>query len=362
MKILISLLFLLTMVSLSHARTEVWIAGKGGIYHSTFDATNGKLSPPTLAAEFGSGSWLEFHPTEPVLYSTWKDGTTHGVKALRLNRAGKLEDWSVIESPAGSPSHFAINPAGNLLVAAHWGGKATTVYSIAADGKFVKHEQTFEHTGSGPRSIQSQPRPHWAGFSDDGALVHVTDLGSDHIWTFDVSVGKNTPLSFRHKTRVPAGMGPRHMAFSPDRRFAYVSEELAHHVSVLAHDADTGQLTPIQHINAAPPDLDERTNNVSEIKVHPSGKWVYTANRGHDTMAIFRRDAETGMLEMVENEPVRGDWPRNFNITDDGKWMITASQNSDNMVVFAINPNDGSLQYTRNMVDVPSPVRVLLSD
>ncbi|GAB5560844.1 MAG: lactonase family protein [Synoicihabitans sp.] len=362
MKILRSLLLFATLLSISQARTEVWIAGKGGIYHSTLDGTNGKLSAPQKVADFGSGSWLEFHPTEPVLYSTMRDGGMHGVKALRLNKAGELEDWSQIESPAGSPSHFAINPAGNLLVAAHWGGKSTTAYSIAPDGKFIKHEQTFEHTGSGPRSIQSQPRPHWAGFSDDGSVVHVTDLGSDHVWTFNVAAGKDQPLSFRSKTRVPAGMGPRHMAFSPDRRFAYVSEELAHHVTVLAHDIDTAELTPIQHIDAAPADLDETTNNVSEIKVHPNGKWVYTANRGHDSMAVFRRDSATGKLELVEHEPVRGDWPRNFNITDDGKWMITAGQNSGTLVVFAINPNDGSLRYNRSKIHVPSPVRVLLSD
>ena len=106
--------------------------------------------------------------------------------------------------------------------------------------------------------------------------------------------------------------------------------------------------------------MEELTNNVSEVLVHPSGRFVYTANRGNDSLAALARDQKTGLLTLVEIEPARGVWPRNFNITSDGKWMIAASQISGTVAVFSIDQESGKLTYSRNIINVPAPVRVLL--
>lgn len=345
--------------SLLSADTAVLIAGKGGLYRTSLDRESGQLSSPELIHEYGSGSWLVHHPSLPIIYSSWSEGKSNGLKALRIDPNGGITEFSALKIPLPAPAHVAVNPTGTLLATAHWGGKATTLVSLNDDGSFARLEQMFEHEGSGPKPVQSQARPHWAGFTPDGAHLHVTDLGADEIWTFSIDHSK-ARLALAHKTGLPAGSGPRHLAFSLDQKFAYVSDELSHHVSAFEYDQQSATFATIQHINAAPSDMEELTNNVSEVLVHPSGRFVYTANRGNDSLAAFARDQETGLLTLVETEPARGVWPRNFNITSDGKWMIAASQISGTVAVFSIDQKSGKLTYARSIINVPAPVRVLL--
>lgn len=359
MKPLAALLSLFLTLPLMANPTSVWFAGQGGVYHAEFDRTQGSLSEARLAADFGSGSWLEFHPREPIIYSSWRTQKAAGLMALKILGPGETEKFDQIELPTGAPSHFGLNPAGTFVATAHYGSESTALVSLQPDGSFGELKQIFRHEGSGPHRNQSQSRPHWAGFDATGGMLHVTDLGSDHIWSFTVKADAESPLTLAHKTPLPPGSGPRHLSFGADEKFAYVSDELSHHVSVFAYDRATGRFTTLQHIDAAPADLDELTNNVSEIRVHPNGRFVYTGNRGHDSIAVFAIDDQTGKIEVVEQEPARGVWPRNFNFSPDGKWMLVAGQQSGTVAVFAIDQETGALRYNRQIINVPSPVRVL---
>ena len=345
--------------SLLSADTSVLIAGKGGLYRTSLNHESGQLSNPELIHKYGSGSWLVHHPSLPIIYSSWHEGKLNGLKALRVDSSRGITEFSTLEIPLPAPAHVAVNPTGSLLATANWGGEATTLVSLNDDGSFAKLEQVFKHQGSGPRPVQTQARPHFAGFTPDGAHLHVTDLGADEIWTYPIDHSK-ARLALAHKTGLPSGSGPRHLAFSPDQKFAYVSDELSHHVSAFEYDEQNASFATIQHINAAPAGMEELTNNVSEVLVHPSGRFVYTANRGNDSLAALARDQKTGLLTLVEIEPARGVWPRNFNITSDGKWMIAASQISGTVAVFSIDQESGKLTYSRNIINVPAPVRVLL--
>lgn len=361
MKICFSLLLLMiSSIAGAGTRSSVWFAGQGGVYHAEFDPAEGALGEAKLAVEFGSGSWLEYHPALPLIYSSWRGNGESGLVALQFDETGSANIVDRIALPMGSPSHFGLNPDGSLLATAHYGSKSTGLVSLKPDGHFHQLEQIYPHEGSGPHRVQTQARPHWAGFDDDGSILHVTDLGSDKIWTFQVDPDSATPLTLAHQTELPPGSGPRHLAFSNDRKYAYVSSELSHHVAVFAYDEATGTFTSRQHIDAAPADLDELTNNVSEIRVHPNGRFVYTGNRGHDSLAAFRIDSATGKVSPVEREPVRGVWPRNFNFSRDGKWMLVAGQLSGTVAVFAIDQATGALRYNRQIIQVPAPVRVLL--
>ena len=351
----------LSTASFLSAQTEtpILIAGQGGLHRTTLDLESGKLGAPALVHEFDSGSWLVWHPTLSVVYSSWRDKNTGGVKALQVSASGDVTELASVPLPFSSPAHIGVSPAGDYLSTAHYGSKATTLISLGDDGVFDDFKDSYEHRGSGPHRVQTQSRPHWAGFTPDGTRLHVTDLGSDEIWTFAVDHDKSQ-LKLLHKTGLPAGSGPRHMAFTADQKFAYVSDELSHHVSVFEYDAAAGTFSSLQHIDAAPADLEELTNNVSEILVHPSGKFVYTANRGNDTVAVFARDQTSGKLTLVENEPARGVWPRNFTITADGAWLIAASQISGTIASFSIDQTSGKLTYARSIINVPAPVRLLL--
>lgn len=341
------------------ADTAILIAGQGGLHRTTLDLESGKLSSPELIHEFGSGSWLAWHPALPVVYSSWQEGKTGGLKALEISVSGDVSELASIALPFSSPTHIAVASAGDFLSTVHYGRGATTLIALAANGLFEDFKDAFQHRGSGPHPNQTQSRPHWAGFTDAGDKLHVTDLGSDEIWTFAVN-REESKLELLHKTGLPAGSGPRHLAFTADRKFAYVSDELSHHVSAFEYDATEGTFSTLQHIDAAPADLEELTNNVSEILVHPSGKFVYTANRGHDSLAVFARDPATGKLSLIENEPARGVWPRNFTITADGAWLIAASQISGTIASFSIDQNTGKLTYARSIIKVPAPIRLLL--
>ena len=355
-------LLLFFTFSLQAEISPVWIAGSGGLYHAKFDSAEGSLTAPQLAAEYGSGSWLVFHPHHPLIYSSWQTPKQAGVIVLKVATDGTVEILDRLTLPVSAPTHVALSPNGEMLATVQYVSKAFTLVSLQADGTFAKLEQVATQEGSGPRPVQKQSRPHWVGFSDDGRFLHVTDLGADEVWSYTVSPAPKPTLTLRGKTPFPAGSGPRHLAFSNDRRFAYVSDELSHHVTVLAYHAAEGEFTPIQHIDAAPADLDELTNNVSEIRVHPTGRFVYTGNRGHDSIAVFSVDPDSGRMTAVEREPSRGVWPRNFDFSPDGKWMLVAGQVSGTVAVFAIDQETGALRYNRQIINVPNPVRVLLGE
>ena len=151
------------------------------------------------------------------------------------------------------------------------------------------------------------------------------------------------------------------MKFHTSGKYIYVLNELELSVTVFAYDADKGRMTPIQTIPTVSEEekSKEAFVSASEIRVHPTGKFVYAANRGHDTITAFRIDQDSGKLTLVECEPVRGSWPRNFNIDPTGKWLLAAGRDSNNIAVFAISEDTGEMTYTRTMVMVPTPICVL---
>jgi 6-phosphogluconolactonase len=160
---------------------------------------------------------------------------------------------------------------------------------------------------------------------------------------------------------VPPGGGPRHMKFHPNGETIYVLNELTLSVTVFAYDADKGEMVALQTIPTVPEE--EKAKEVfvsaSEIRVHPSGKFVYAANRGHDTITAFRTEPSGGRLALIEIEPIRGGWPRNFNLDPTGKWLLAAGRDSNTLAVFSIDQETGELTYTRTMVSVPTPICVL---
>ena len=154
---------------------------------------------------------------------------------------------------------------------------------------------------------------------------------------------------------VPGG-GPRHMKFSDDGKFAYVLNELLLSITVFAYDGKAGTMEAIQTIETLPEELKEIPNKASEIRIHPSGKFVYAANRGHDSIAVFSRDEKSGQLTFVEREAIRGSWPRNFNIDPGGKWLIAAGRYSNTLSLFEISPESGGLLFSGHITNCPSPI------
>lgn len=341
---------------------QVYISASGsGVYRAGFDPETGKLSQPGIAAELGAGSWIAPHPSEPVIYVSFSDSAEGGVAALRIRNDGGLEKLNTVALPPGSATHIDVNPAGTLLATSHWGGEAGTLVRLGADGTLLSPALLTKHTldqpGPGPR--QNQPRPHYAAFTADGTKVHQVDLGTDEIWTFDVSAD---PLSqtLRHKVKVPAGYGPRHLAFHPTKPFAYISQELGSKISAFHYDSETAVFTPLQHLDSKGPADTVPYNNTSHVLVHPSGGFAYIGNRGHDSIGVFVIDQTTGKLAFVETESARGHWPRNFAIDPSGRWLLVASMRSSTIGVMEIDQETGALTFQLDsVVTVPRPVCIL---
>ncbi|MCC9644164.1 lactonase family protein [Rhodopirellula sp. JC740] len=338
-----------------------------GIYHAQFDTETGKLGPATLAVKTQQPGFLAMHPTLPVLYAS----TGKGVAAYRVKAESnddKLALIGEVESGDGGVAHLAADPSGKVLLSAQYGGGSTTLYSLREDGSIDRMVSVMEHSelitpaGSGVvKGRQDAPHAHWVGFSPDNRFAFTPDLGMDKVvvWKLDVNEPSLTHHGFGEG--IPGG-GPRHMKFSPDGKRIYLLNELTLSVSVFDYDSEDGKMTRGQTIAALSEEAKakETFNSASEIRVHPSGRFVYSANRGHDSISVFRVD-EAGQLELVEVEPIRGGWPRNFNLDPSGRWLIAAGRDSHTATVFEVDAKSGELTFIRQTQQVPTPICVLFS-
>ena len=358
--IVVLMIFLLAGSSRAES-IPLWTAGSGGIHRTTLDLETGKLTVPQLEQDIAAGSWLVKHPALPLLYASIQGAGSTGVAVFRYDQDGHLEAWEQVELPSGSPTCIAIDPMGRTLATAHYGQGTTGLVRLRPDGGF-SDEAPFTlkmpFRGEGPHSVQSQSRPHWVGFSADGTRLHVPDLGNDIVWSLAVDAEALT-LEAANQAELPRGSRPRHFARHPTLPFAYVNGELGSIVAQLRLASGPEYFTLVDHWPTLSGEDDEPYNNTSEVRVHPSGKFLYVGNRGNDSIAVFAIDPVIGSLTPVEREAVRGSWPRNFNIDPSGRWLVVAGQYSNTLASFAIDQATGALSYTRSIVSVPGPVRVL---
>ena len=359
--------------TLPAAELDVWIGTttpknglSKGIYHARFNPDSGKLAPAELAAEIESPGFLALHPGGKVLYST---GTIQGepsVMAYRIDRQEGKANLALMNSQPtgdGPAAHLATDLGARVLMSAQYGGGSTAIYPLGDDGSIGRRSKLIEHEGGSGvvPDRQDAPHAHWVGTSPDNRFVFVPDLGMDKVVIYRLDP-KRADLAPHGFGQTPPGSGPRHMKFHTSGKYIYVLNELALSVTAFNYDAEQGTMTPFQTIPTVPEEekAKEVTASASEIRVHPSGKFVYAANRGHDTVTAFRIDETTGRLSLVEIQPIRGCWPRNFNLDPTGKWLLAAGQDSNTLAVFAIDAETGELTYNRTMIMVPTPICVLL--
>jgi len=331
--------------------------GSKGIYHFRMDPTTGALTGGELAAESKSPSFLALHPNKKFLYAVNEVDGSGGVSAFAIEGDGKLRPLNEQPSRGAGACHLSVDAAGKTVFVANYGAGNIAALPIKPDGSLAPATGFVQHRGSSVNpQRQKEPHAHSIYPSSDGKLVYACDLGTDkvYIYRFNPGTGELTPHDPAFAT-VPPGSGPRHLAFLPG--FAYVINEMGNTVTVFQHDAAAGKLTSIQSIGTLPKDFTDESTT-AEIFAHPSGKFVYGSNRGHDSIAVFRVDAGSGKLALVENEATQGKSPRNFAISPDGRWLIAANQDSNNLVVFKIDESTGALTPANQSVPLGAPVCV----
>jgi 6-phosphogluconolactonase len=323
------------------------------------------LSPAEIAAEVKNPSFLAIHPNGKFVYSVNEVSDLNGqptgaVSAFAVDpQGGKLKLLNQQSSQGAGPCHLVVDSAGKNVLVANYGSGSCAALPLREDGRLGEAASAIQHQGKSVNPARQEgPHAHSINLDAANRFAFVADLGLDKvlIYRFDRASGKlaaNDPPS----VSVAPGAGPRHFAFHPSGKFAYVINEIANTVTAFSYDAGRGSLKELQTIGTLPDDFKE-TSHTAEIVVHPSGKFVYGSNRGHDSLAIFTVDEATGKLTAAGHQATEGKTPRNFAIEPRGAWLLAENQGSGTIVVFAIDSSSGALRPTGHKLEVPSPVCV----
>ena len=337
-----------------------------GVYTSTLDLATGKLSTAELAVELKNPSFLAVHPQDPTLLYAVSEvddaqgKPSGGVAALKRDPAtNRLTVLNAELSGGAGPCHLNVDATGRHVLVANYGGGSVAALPIVAGGKLGPATSVIAHQGNSVNpQRQKEPHAHSINLDPANRFAFAADLGLDQVlvYAFDPQAGTLA----RHEppfAKVTPGAGPRHFAFRPDGKFAYVINELGNTITVFEYAADKGVLKVVQDISTLPAGHTD-PSYTAEVVVHPSGKFVYGSNRGHDSIAMFTVDPATGLLTAQGQEPTRGKAPRNFVVDPTGRWLLAENQGSDTIYVFAIDQATGRLKETGTPLSVPTPVCV----
>jgi len=344
--------------------TENGSKGKG-IYAYRYDAATQEITPLGLAAETTNPSWVALHPNGRFLYAVnevqhYSGPNSGGVSAFSVDRAtGKLTFLNEVSSRGADPCYITVDKTGKYVLVANYTGGSIAAFPISEDGKLGEASAFVQHTGHGPDAKrQEAPHAHSIDLSPDNRFATVDDLGLDKllVYKFDASKGTLTPNDPPFAKLDPAA-GPRHFALHPSGKFGYVISEMHSTVTLFSADLKAGTFHPVQTVSTLPDNF-KGPNDDAEVEVHPSGKFLYASNRGHDSIAVFAIDSTKGTLTLVEHTSTQGKTPRNFAIDPTGRLLFAENQESDNIVVFRIDEKTGKLTPTGKILEVGQPVSV----
>ena len=333
-----------------------------GIYVSRMNDA-GKLSPAELVAGMANPTYLALHPNHKFLYAIGEVSRFGGKKAGAVAAfaidatTGKLTALNQQSSGGDGPCHLALDARGRCALVANYGGGSVEALPVNRDGSLGAPGTFIQHEGSSVnQSRQEGPHGHCIVVDPSQKFALACDLGLDKVLVYklDPTRATLTPNDPAFGMVAP-GSGPRHIAFHPNGKFAYVISEMGCTMTAFGWDSKRGELHEIQTISTLPGAL-EKGYSTAEVYVHPSGRFVYGSNRGHDSIVVFACDAKTGQLSLVEHQSTQGKTPRHFGIDPKGRFLLAENQDSGSVVVFRIDSKTGKLTATGDRIEVGSPV------
>ena len=351
-----------------------------GIHLFHVDRATGALSPCGLFEQKTSPTCLVFNAAKTCLYSMnatdqFEGKDTGSISAFAINAAdGSLKLLNTVASGGAGPTFAAVDPSGRFLLVANYFGGSVSVLQIMADGSLGAASDIKKGAGTvGPKkptnappgsfglSGHEQPHAHMILPDPSGRFVISAELGLDQImvWKLDAQKGALVPNDPPFAA-LPPGDGPRHFAFHPNGRWFYSLQEEGSNLVLFDFDSTKGTLVSRQTISSLPPGF-AGTNMASEILTSPDGKFVYAANRLHDSIACFAVGGK-GELTFVADEPTRGDFPRTFNFDPTGNFVYSCNQRGDNITTFRRDPTTGRLAFTGQYTAVGSPAIIVFRE
>ena len=334
-----------------------------GIYLLRLSPGSGALSVDGVAAETLNPSFVALSPDGSAAFAVNEVGQLDGqpgggVTAFGRDVAsGALRTLGRELTKGADPCYASTDRTGRFLFVANYSGGSVAMYPVLAGGGIGAMTGFIQHRGHGPNAERQEgPHAHCVIPDPMNHFVLVADLGIDRImvYRFDAATGKLNTATAGQGMLAP-GAGPRHLAFHPNGRVLYVTNELNSTVTAFRYDTETGSLTELQTVPAVS-EQGSVQNFPADIHVHPSGRFLYMSNRGHNSIAAFAIDPTTAKLAPLQLTSTEGDWPRNFAIDPSGEFLIVANQRSDSIHSFRIDSRTGKLRSTGHRVSLPAPV------
>src|SRR3954466_16014017 len=335
-----------------------------GIYAFRFDDSSGGLTPLGLAAETPSPSFLTSSANGRVVFAVNELESFRGVATGSVTSfaadpvTARLTEISVQPTRGAGPCHLALDQTGRYLAVANYSGGNFSLFPVDADGRL--QPSTSVVTGDQAEPVPSKPPVrlgHMVGFDASNRFLLAADKGLDQVLVYRFDPSKGTLTANRPASAsLPPGSGPRHFAFHPNGKWLFAISELSSTITTFTWDQGAGTLTAGGSVSTRPADV--TTGTTAEVAVHPSGRFVYGSNRGHDSIVVFRVD-DGGALTLVEYESTRGKTPRHFALDPTGRWLIAANQQSGTLAVFSIDQNSGRLSPVGPLTSVGSPANIL---
>lgn len=324
-----------------------------GIYSVDLNKETKQLENLTLVAEVGNPTYLDSNSDKTIIYSVISENDQGGLVTLVKNADNKFERKATVLVEGAAPCYVALDEKNQLVYTANYHNGEVSVYKTDAEGN-LEWTDTVAHEGKSVHENQDAPHAHYSQLTPDGKYMVACDLGTDKVYTYEVSEeGKlNEVIAFE----APLGTGPRHLVFHPTLNIAYLFGELSSEVLVLKYDHETGMFELRQTIPSIP---GEHTtfNSGAAIRVSSDGNFVYASNRGHNSIVIYRTD-ENDHLTLVDYVSTEGETPRDFNLDPSENFIVVGHQDSDNLTLFEREPDTGTLTLLQKDVEGPEVVCV----
>ena len=337
----------------TYTKKEGHVDGKAdGILTIKQDPETGEVSLGKTVAEVINPSFVKLTSDNKYVYAVSelgdKDAASGFIHSFQVKENDSLIEVDKVSTEAFAPCHIEIDKTNKLAFVSNYMGGVVVMYRIQQDGSLEKHKEL-----NMPNPDKSHT--HSVSISADNKHVYICDLGLDKIWIYDLDVEEKTIQKNKQESvSLPKGAGPRHFEFSKDQKFAFSMNELNSTISIFKVE-ENGGLILQNSVSSIPEDFTEN-NSGADIHISPSGDYLYASNRGHNSIAIFKVDQNTGALESIGYASTNGKTPRNFAIAKDGSYLYAANQDSGDIQSYKINEETGELDAIGKPTAVPTPV------
>ncbi|WP_029276506.1 lactonase family protein [Carnobacterium jeotgali] len=326
-----------------------------GIYEIVLNTETKRLEEAKLVAKIGNPTYLALSNKKDILYAVSKTEKGGGIAAFKKNSDATFEKISeLIEENAAPPCYVAYDADRSLVYTTSYHDGFVSVYKTDTNGSLTLTD-VKQHDGSSVHENQEKAHAHYMNLTPDRNYVVACDLGTDKVYTYKVSEDGKLDLAVTYKAN--PGTGPRHLVFHPNGKFAYLVGELTSEIVVLAYNAADGSFKTVQTVSSIP-DTHTTFNSGSAVRVTEDGRFLYSSNRGHNSIAVYAINEHGDSIERIQLIASEGDTPRDFALDPTEQFVVVGHQSSDKLTLFERNAETGLLSLLQKDVYAPECVCV----